>query len=304
MTKHLSEIAKKEKIASEQDALELIAIHANGSFRDGVSLLDQLSGLSEKITAKLVESVLGMAEKSRIETIVSALDSGDVATLVGELDALQAAGISSVVVTDQLSRALSVKAKEKHQFYQLLDELTYVAKAHDPQLKLIATLVRYAKPVTPRTVATQTLKVPSFAARPAALRAAVAPKTTPKAVMSAIAEPKKAISKPPVGQFDWAKTLTVIKKHHAPLFSVLSRADVDFDEELNQLTLRFTYVLHRKKLENPTYRKQLGSVIHDLYGLDPEIIIKDKNSPKPALDSAAEAVAAIMGGGEPISGTI
>lgn len=311
---HLSAIATKEKIEFEPEALRLIAIHAGGSFRDSVSLLDQLSGLSEKITTALVESVLGMAELSRIESIIGALESSDIDTLIGELETLQSAGISPIVLTDQLARALSERAKTKHQLYQLLDELTDIPKAHDPQLKLIATLVRFAKPTTHRTVASEATKAPTVAAKPAVLRQQAAQRHAPAAtVVAAKAEPAatpETVKTAPVpvapGEakaFDWEHVLAMIKKHHAPLYSVLARAEMSYDEAAQKLHLNFIYAIHRKKLENPTYRKQLGSLIHDLFGFDPEIVITDAKS-QAALNEDAQTVAAIMGGGEPVSGTI
>ena len=312
---HLGSIATKEKIEFEPEALKLIAIHAGGSFRDSVSLLDQLSGLSEKITTTLVESVLGMADQGRIEAILGALESGDVDALVGELEAIQNAGISPIVLTDQLSRALSERAKTKHQLYQLLDELTDVPKAHDPQLKLIATLVRFTKPAAHKTVASQATKAPTFAAKPAVLRQQVAQRAAPvptpapsakeeAEATAAVAETKPApAASGSAKAFDWEHVLTMIKKHHAPLYSVLARAEMGYDEAAQKLHLNFIYAIHRKKIENPTYRKQLGSLIHDLFGFDPEIVITDAKS-QAALNEDAVAVAAIMGGGEPVSGTI
>ena len=78
---------------------------------------------------------------------------------------------------------------------------------------------------------------------------------------------------------------------------------MNYDEAAMKLTLTFAYVLHRKKLENPTYRKQLGAVIADLFAIDPEIVTTDTKSAA-LLDTNAQAVAAIMGGGEPVHGTI
>lgn len=309
IVEHLGSIANQEKIAFDPDALELIAIHAGGSFRDSVSLLDQLSGLSEKITTSLVESVLGMAERTRIEAVVAALESRDIDSLVTQLDAIQAAGVSPIVLTDQLSRNLIVRAKTQHHFYQLLDELTDVPRAHDPELKLIATLVRYAKPAMHKTVASSTAKTPTFAATPSVLRSQLTKQgeTTKQKVGKTDAEvpvqPKKTGAKTTSSDFAWPAVLVAIKKHHPALHSVLSRADFVYDAKVNKLTLTFGYMLHRKKLENPTYRKQLGAAIFDLFKIEPEIIITDTKSAL-ALDSDAQAVAVIMGGGEPVRGTV
>lgn len=307
---HLTNIAKQEKIDVDPVALELVAIHAGGSFRDSVSLLDQLSGLSETITPELVESVLGMAERSRIESIVGALESGNIDTLVSELEAIYRSGVSPIVLTEQLSRAIAERAKQKHQLYELLDALTNIPKAHDPQLKLIATLVRYAKP-THKTVPTAATKEPSIAAKPSELKrpkpapveAKIEPEPTPAVVVTTKKTVQNATSSG-TSEFDWNAVLPIIKKHHAPLFSVLSRAEVSYDAAAERLTLMFAFALHRKKIENQTYRGQLGAVIHDLFGINPEIVATDRKSSPASLPEDAAAVAAIMGGGEPVSGTI
>ena len=253
IVEHLRSIATKENITFESEALKLIAIHAGGSFRDSVSLLDQLSGLSEKITTKLVESVLGMAEHGRVEAILGALESGDIDTLVEQLEVLQNAGISPIVLTDQLSRALSERAKAKHQLYQLLDDLTDIPKAHDPQLKLIATLVRFTKPAVHKTVASQIAKAPSLAAKPATLRQQAAKRVASVPSIKPVQE--KAILEQPTGDaksFDWEQVLVMVKKHHAPLYSVLARAEMSYDDTERKLSLNLIYAIHRKKIENPT----------------------------------------------------
>lgn len=302
---HLKSISKKEKIDVEPEALELIAIHAGGSFRDSVSLLDQLSGLSEKITPELVESVLGMADRTRVTELLDALQKHDVEALVSELEAIQSAGVSPITLTEQLTRLVSQKAKTDHKLYQLLDDLTDIPRAYDPQLKLTATLVRHAKPSTPKTVAAEVTKAPSVAAKPAELRSKKhdEPKATPAASEKdgTIEDVSKVTTKPevkssPKQAFNWQTVLDSVKKHYAPLFSVLSRADESYDDDSKTLTLRFAFALHRKKLENPTYHKQLVNVIDDLFGFVPTVRIVDAKTTPAELDSDAAAIAAIMGG--------
>lgn len=329
---HLASISKKEKIDIEPEALELIAIHAGGSFRDSVSLLDQLSGLSEKITPELVESVLGMADRTRVTGLLEALQKHDVEKLVSELEVIQSAGVSPITLTEQLTRLVSRVAKTDHKLYQLLDDLTEIPRAYDPQLKLTATLVRHAKPSTPKTVAAEVTKAPSVAAKPSELRAkqpktALASTSRPLATEDsafpaergktgsqlAPSEPEGTNGEGGTGitvgnshsiPFDWQATLDATKKHYAPLFSVLSRADASYDETSQALTLRFAFALHRKKLENPTYHQQLTDVINDLFGFVPTVNVVDAKAAPAQLDSDAAAIAAIMGGGEPVSGTI
>ena len=55
----LADIAKKEKIKIDDAALELIAAAAEGSFRDAISLLDQISSLAQPITLEEAERITG-----------------------------------------------------------------------------------------------------------------------------------------------------------------------------------------------------------------------------------------------------
>lgn len=51
-------IAEKEKLSIEEEALNLLVKKSEGSFRDGVKLLDQLSAISNKITVEMVTDSL------------------------------------------------------------------------------------------------------------------------------------------------------------------------------------------------------------------------------------------------------
>jgi len=61
-------IAKAEKVKIEKEALEMIAISAEGGMRDAESLLGQIISLEDKnITVKEVEEILGTADKKTAE---------------------------------------------------------------------------------------------------------------------------------------------------------------------------------------------------------------------------------------------
>ncbi|KKP80260.1 MAG: DNA polymerase III, subunit gamma and tau [Candidatus Moranbacteria bacterium RIFOXYA12_FULL_35_19] len=66
----LALIAKAEKVKIESEALEMIAISAEGGMRDAESLLGQIISLEDKnITLKEVEEILGTADKKTAEII-------------------------------------------------------------------------------------------------------------------------------------------------------------------------------------------------------------------------------------------
>lgn len=294
---HLAEIAKKENIKADEDALLLIARHGGGSFRDSISLLDQLSAGGEAITQAKVESTLGLVTANVMDDLVDALLAHKTKPLIAQLKVFRDEGTSPVVLSDQLIRALASRADEQPELYELLDQLLDVPRAHNPFIKLTATLVAFCESHKPRVAAARvsqptisaqvTLPAPKAKAEPAPTE----PVAETPAPAPVVTEPKKAAT----GSFDWDAVMTAAKKHNAPLASVLARARMEYSD--GTLTLHFMFALHRKKLEQSQYHSQLTSLITDVCGSCPTIVIKDGKT----MSEDASAVAAIMGGGEPVN---
>lgn len=66
-------IIKDEKIKADDEALELVAASAEGSFRDAESLLDQIAGMEEQISLESVEKILGRVGFLKTSEIADAL---------------------------------------------------------------------------------------------------------------------------------------------------------------------------------------------------------------------------------------
>jgi DNA polymerase-3 subunit gamma/tau len=163
--KHLKHIAKEENIKVEDDALQLIAERGGGSFRDSISLLDQLSSLADDkqgITVELIETSLGLAPVKIVDELLKAVEKHDVTTIAQLLDQTAASGISATTVTDQLIHVLRSQAVEKPQLLQLLDHLLDVSKSSQPAMKLLSVLGTFAiqtKPPKTAALATPVLEV-------------------------------------------------------------------------------------------------------------------------------------------------
>ena len=99
---HLKNIAKKEGIAIEPEALALLAEHGEGSFRDSISLLDQLSADGRKITLQAVLNSLGLPPKSAIQELASAIEVGDAKMALASLEVLRDQGINAAGLAKQL----------------------------------------------------------------------------------------------------------------------------------------------------------------------------------------------------------
>ncbi|MFA7319336.1 MAG: DNA polymerase III subunit gamma/tau [Parcubacteria group bacterium] len=82
-------IAKAEKVKIEKEALEMIAISAEGGMRDAESLLGQIISLEDKnITVAEVEELLGTADRKIITEITTALLKKDSAAAIAKINQL------------------------------------------------------------------------------------------------------------------------------------------------------------------------------------------------------------------------
>ena len=89
ITKHLAEIAKKEKVKIDEAALHAIARGADGGMRDAESTLDQLiSFCGDKIEEADVLSMFGLAAESQILNLSKAVLAGEIQTALTQLNEL------------------------------------------------------------------------------------------------------------------------------------------------------------------------------------------------------------------------
>ena len=144
VVKHLKHIAKQEKIKISDEALELIAKRGEGSFRDSISLLDQISNLVSSsdttISAELIEEALGLASHKIIDNILECLENRDTKQLVKILKQTFDEGVSPALIAKQLTSQISDLIIEKPNLLPLIDGLIEVDKSTHPQLKLLSVL--------------------------------------------------------------------------------------------------------------------------------------------------------------------
>lgn len=305
MVTYLKDICKKENIQIDDDALELIAENGGGSYRDTLSLLDQLRHVSEdKITLGDVTSTLGLAPKAQLDALIKAALTGDHAAIAKVLTELEMQGGAVSAIVNQLSRELAAQATGNPDLYRLIDALLDVPHAYNPSLKLLTTLVQFAHKPTPvraepKTVATAATAEPvmSIVATPKAKTIEVEKVVEPVKLVSAAASQSLGALSPE----DWQAILHTVKKAHAPLFAVLKHAQPVFKGET--LTLKFKFALHSKKLDDAKQKSLISQVIQETLGGTPVIMTAvDKTAMPPVLssDPTLTSVANIMGGGEVI----
>ena len=103
MLAHLRKIADCEQIKITDDALRIVVAKGGGSFRDSLSLLEQVATLSEQgITAPLIEQMLGLPTDDKLTRLLESHQSGDHATISATLQDLLDSGITPEVITSEL----------------------------------------------------------------------------------------------------------------------------------------------------------------------------------------------------------
>ncbi|WP_296015883.1 DNA polymerase III subunit gamma/tau [uncultured Agrobacterium sp.] len=124
-------IASKEGFEAEPQALSMIARAAEGSARDGLSLLDQaIAHGSGRVEADAVRGMLGLADRARIVDLFQYIIKGDVAAALSEFNAQYEAGANPVVVLNDLA-----------DFTHLVTRMKYVPDAsEDPSLSEVERL--------------------------------------------------------------------------------------------------------------------------------------------------------------------
>ncbi len=122
---HFRAIAKREEVTVDDESLAMIARAAEGSARDGLSLLDQaIAHGGGKVEADAVRSMLGLADRGRIVDLFEMIAKGDVAAALQAFREQYDAGANPSVVLADLA-----------DFTHLVTRLKFVPEAaHDAAL--------------------------------------------------------------------------------------------------------------------------------------------------------------------------
>ncbi len=151
----LKTIARLEKIKIDDDALELVAAAADGSVRDGESLLDQLSTFDEKIDLATAERITGRIGFHTVDLLAEFILKNDLKGALAYIAKINEDGVNVVQLTRDLIHyvrkivTLKLNPQLEAAFHTDLtgEEVKRLKKlaelAHpDAQLKLLKSLIR------------------------------------------------------------------------------------------------------------------------------------------------------------------
>ena len=103
IAEQLKSILEQEKIKYEEDLVLPLAKMANGSMRDGLSLLDRMISTGiEPLGSQLLEEFLGCPNSEKIWNLIEQIGDSDASGTLGAIEDLISTGISEVQVVDSL----------------------------------------------------------------------------------------------------------------------------------------------------------------------------------------------------------
>lgn len=308
---HLRKIAKSENIQIEDEALRIIAEHGEGSFRDSISLLDQISDQTRTITAEIVLEALGTPPKDLIRELLSQVYSVDKSAVLKKLDSITAQGYQAAQIAKQLSqliRARLVEGQGKKEDVELLKQLIEIPASHDPATLLEIILLGTTPLNNPIDSSGRLVEdvIVGFSENtpdpPTAIEAAITPKTA-----KATDQSSSNVNK--LNDGVWPAALMALRQNHNTLYGIARMANASYDN--NALVLSFSFPFHQKRMAESKNNQLLKKILKDIVGTSVTITCKLENKPvmaKPKTQASSAArepevidtISNIFGGAEVI----
>ncbi len=339
MARQLMAIAEKEGFAIDADAARLIAERSRGGFRDGISMLDQLSALAsagKPLSASDVAQYLGLSATKTLENLLELYQQHDAPEILNLLGELEKTGTDPIVLSHQLLSLLRARLHQRPELITLVKQLIEVDRHPHPDLKLLTIFmdgdggVAYKSSEvapTPTARPTAAIKPPVAifkspvekseppvatpeAPAPAAQPAENSPKTLPKQEQTNDSADKTAADAAPAGN------------QPASDNPVSSATDIDWDKIItlakeqsfaiatllqqcswrrdgNTLTLYAGNAFTKKKLDNAKNSPLIATIVQQVTGT--ELDIETIGQKAPPKDAELAKIAELMGGGEEVN---
>lgn len=249
VVEHLRLIASNEGINVSDEALNLLAKHGEGSFRDSISLLDQASNQSGTLEATDVLHLLGIPPQVLVDEVIQSLNK-DPATLINRLESLYDQGYQPAAIAKQLASSLrhelilGALSQDSETVLSLMDGLIKVPASHDPARYLELILLEHAD-----------FSVSSTAVTPKPEKAAKTP-------VESTSYKLPAKSKKNLNSDIWPEVLSQLKLKHNTLYGVVRMAEPSFEGD--SLTLLFGFSFHQKRSNESSNRQKIADIIREI----------------------------------------
>ena len=221
MLEHLRSICEKEGIKIDEDALGIIVKRGGGSYRDSLSLLEQISTLSDsEITKGDVERAMGLAADDKIHEVLEAYTTGNLGMIADKLKEIYRTGIEAKTLAEELINAI-IEAPQP-EYMKLLAKLTEV-KTPFAEARLLAAMAPEVG-----TTSSPTQRV--FARTAAPVKPAIATVPQPPSVdATEEAKPEAPATTAQAGDFDWNAFTEAVTSMNDAVGRQLFAAEYEFD---------------------------------------------------------------------------
>lgn len=312
MRSHLRRIADQEGIKITDDALDIVVRRGGGSFRDSLSLLDQITTLTDgEITADLLVDALGLPEITALNTLLSAYSNSDHHQIHTLLKDLLNTGIKPEVLAGELISLILEHPDTA--LLPLLEKLPNVQPPF-PEAKLLLALLNTAPnvvstPILPQTPPeapnmTPPVNPPSDAPpdetppkppqnAPERQKVDFGPsKPSPETDNSALRTLRRAVD---ADNFNWDNYLDDIHDTNSAVYNQLLKTKYSFDGTTLHLypSQKFT----KNILEKPGNTKILTDALNGI-----TLQIHELGSDQATNDPKLSEISAIMGNVQEVTG--
>ncbi|VVT24738.1 DNA polymerase III subunit gamma/tau [Sphingomonas sp. EC-HK361] len=246
---HFAKVVTAENVTAEPEALALIARAAEGSARDGLSILDQAIAHADSggggVTAPAVREMLGLSDRSAVRDLMALLLSGDAPGALSALRRQYDYGVDPLGVLRALLEAVhgvtllkvgaaadaAQSAEERDAFAGWAEQLSFPAlhrlwqlllKGHD-EVARAALPIEAAEMALLRVIHASSLPDPGELAR--RIASGEGAPVAPVAPAAPVASPSPPVDRTP-SEFAGVMALLEAKGHHALYHRLLSAARV------------------------------------------------------------------------------
>lgn len=290
MLAHLRKISDAEKIPITDDALQIVVRRGGGSFRDSLSLLDQISSLADQeITAELLNTALGLPQDETVAQLLSAYTAHDSDSIRQLLkDSLNTGIKPEIIASEVITKVID---QPDPNLLPLLAKLPDV----EPPFSEAKLLLAFLDPARPDNASGQnppiTTKIvhqsnPNLPPEPTRSPSkANTSQTADTPTPQPISHQKSSRSLP----FDWDNFVNSFQNDNIGLHNLLQKVDYEFDGQT--LHLYPAQKIAKGILEKPANQT---SITAHLDGKS--LLIHQPGEPHGPKDSTISQISAIMGG--------
>jgi len=277
IVRSLKRVVTGEKIKIDSDTLNVIAEASDGSFRDGIKILEQLVAEEKDLTKEFLEEFLFKKKAFDLDKFIGLLIKKDTKSLIEEIGKLSVKGVSIDNFLEALLRKLRVALLAKVGIGT--DELGQLSK--ESLIDLIELLSGALEEVSTSPIEEMPLEIAVIKWCGEAeedRRESVRPEQNPHPDVGAVSgQPGKSASIEEVhiqsadfltgGSVNdeaWKNILALVKPINASIEALLRAArPMAFDGKV--LTLGVYYKFHKERLEDANHRKVLEDVVAKVF---------------------------------------